>query len=1027
MSETTTGEKRIAAVARELNVGLNHLIDHLNAKGFKVENKPTTKITNEMYEALLREFQKDKTEKIQADKISLGIKAATVPAKDKTEEKEVRAAQISKEKEDQAEEVLIKNSKTATTKPAEKKKTEEPVAEKKVEKAPEKVIEKPVEKVADKKIEKVAEKPTDKKAEKVNEEEKPAEKIIKRGKADKVEGPKIIGKIELPVELPPDDRGKKKAAPKVAAKKGKKKEEAPIVEDVKPVEPPVAESPKPETPPTKESPAEPTADTPDSNTPEDPNQPTRKTQFSVLSGPVIMGKIDLGSVKDKKPDYSDIIKGDREKRKRKRIYSSEQGPTNKPAPSASGGGTGTAPPPKPGERRPFTPPTSQPPRRDNNRGTDNNRGGSDRGRSDRNRGAKPPDVPQEVSQKEIQDKIKATLSRLGQHGVKGGKGAKTKLRKLKREVAAEEMGSEDGAKKIQLTEFISVSELASLLNVSVTDVIKNCMNLGIFVSINQRLDAEIIELVTHEFGFEAEFIGVEAQEEQEEFVDEPEDLKPRPPIVTIMGHVDHGKTSLLDYIRSANVVAGEKGGITQHIGAYEVELADKRKITFLDTPGHEAFTAMRARGAKITDIVVIVIAADDSVMPQTKEAISHAQAAGVPMIFAFNKMDKPGADAEKVRSQLANMNILVEDWGGKFQSQEISAKSGTNVQLLLEKILIEADVLELKANPDKPAIGSVIEASLDKGRGYVSTVLVQEGTLRHGDIIVAGANSGRVKAMYDERGNKITVAPPATPVLVLGLDGAPQAGEKVRAFEDEQEAKQVATKRSQILREQGIRTKKHITLDEIGRRLALGNFKELNVIIKADFDGSVEALTDSLQKLSVAEVHVNVVYRAVGQITESDVLLASASDAIIIGFQVRPSLQARKLAEKENIEIRLYSIIYDAIEEIKGAMEGMLEPKVEERAVCNVEVRDVFKIPKVGAVAGCFVTDGKINRHNKIHIVRDGIVIFTGELGSLKRFKDDVKDVATGFECGITIKNYNDIKTGDVIEGYEEVEVKRTL
>ncbi len=1005
MSETTTGEKRIAAVARELNVGLNHLIDHLNGKGFKVENKPTTKITNEMYEALLREFQKDKTEKIQADKISLGIKAATAPAKDKIEEKEVRAAQISKEKEDQAEEVLIKNSKTAPAKTVEKKKpAEEPVTVKK----------------AEKKIEKPEEiKP---------ETEKPSEKIIKRGKAEKVEGPKIIGKIELPVELPPDDRGKKKAAPKVAAKKGKKKEEdAPVVEDVKPVEPPFAEVPKPEPPETKEPPAEPTADAADSTTPEDPNQPTRKTQFSVLSGPVIMGKIDLGSVKDKKPDYSDIIKGDREKRKRKRIYSSEQGPTNKPAPSASGGGTGTAPPPKPGERRPFTPPTSQPPRRDNNRGTDNNRGGSDRGRSDRNRGVKPPDVPQEVSQKEIQDKIKATLSRLGQHGVKGGKGAKTKLRKLKREVAAEEMGSEDGAKKIQLTEFISVSELASLLSVSVTDVIKNCMNLGIFVSINQRLDAEIIELVTHEFGFEAEFIGVEAQEEQEEFVDEPEDLKPRPPIVTIMGHVDHGKTSLLDYIRSANVVAGEKGGITQHIGAYEVELADKRKITFLDTPGHEAFTAMRARGAKITDIVVIVIAADDSVMPQTKEAISHAQAAGVPMIFAFNKMDKPGADAEKVRSQLANMNILVEDWGGKFQSQEISAKSGTNVQLLLEKILIEADVLELKANPDKPAIGSVIEASLDKGRGYVSTVLVQEGTLRHGDIIVAGANSGRVKAMYDERGNKITVAPPATPVLVLGLDGAPQAGEKVRAFEDEQEAKQVATKRSQILREQGIRTKKHITLDEIGRRLALGNFKELNVIIKADFDGSVEALTDSLQKLSVAEVHVNVVYRAVGQITESDVLLASASDAIIIGFQVRPSLQARKLAEKENIEIRLYSIIYDAIEEIKGAMEGMLEPKVEERAVCNVEVRDVFKIPKVGSVAGCYVTDGKITRHTKIHIVRDGIVIFTGELASLKRFKDDVKDVATGFECGISIKNYNDIKTGDVIEGYEEVEVKRTL
>ena len=977
MSEVTTGGKRIAAVARELNVGLSHLIEFLGSKGFKVENKPTTKITDEMYEVLLREFQNDMSDKQKADKISLGIKPPV--AKDAVSEKETQATKLSKEKEEQSEELLIKNSKTATTKTAEKKTKEEPAAkEKETKKTAEKIV------------------------------EAPAEKTVRRGKADKVEGPKVVGKIDLPVEETPAEKETKKSA----AKKGKKKEEAPEAEKPKAKKGKAAEeitaAPK-EEPPTEEPPVSPASD--DSTPPEDPSKPTRATKFSVLTGPVLKGKIDLGTVQDKKPDYSDIIKSDREKRKRKRIYSSEQGPIGKQPP-------GTSQQQKPGERKPGTPSTEQP-RRDNNR--DNNRG-----RSDRNRG-KDESGTQEVSQKEIQDKIKATLSRLGQHGVKGGKGAKTKLRKLKREVAAEEAMSTDGVKKVQVTEFISVSELASLLSVPVTDIIKNCMTLGIFVSINQRLDAEIIELVTHEFGYEADFIGVEEQEEQEEIVDEPEDLKPRPPIVTIMGHVDHGKTSLLDYIRSENVVAGEKGGITQHIGAYEVELADKRKITFLDTPGHEAFTAMRARGAKITDIVVIVIAADDSVMPQTKEAISHAQAAGVPMIFAFNKMDKPGADAEKVRGQLANMNILVEDWGGKFQSQEISAKAGTNVDLLLEKILIESDLLELKANPDKPAIGSVIEASLDKGRGYVSTVLVQEGTLRHGDIIVAGANSGKVKAMFDERGNKITVAPPATPVLVLGLDGAPQAGEKVRAFEDEQEAKLVATKRSQILREQGIRTKKHITLDEIGRRLALGNFKELNVIIKADFDGSVEALTDSLQKLSVAEVQVNVVYKAVGQITESDVLLASASDAIIVGFQVRPSVSARKLAEKENIEIRLYSIIYDAIEEIKGAMEGLLEPKMEERAVCNIEVRDVFKIPKVGSVAGCFVTDGKITRNTKIHIVRDGIVIYTGELASLKRFKDDVKDVNTGFECGIAIKNYNDIKVGDVIEGYEEVEVKRTL
>jgi len=586
----------------------------------------------------------------------------------------------------------------------------------------------------------------------------------------------------------------------------------------------------------------------------------------------------------------------------------------------------------------------------------------------------------------------------------------------------------DQGNVIQVTEFISVSELANLLDVSFADVISKCMSLGIMVSINQRLDAEVIELVSSEFGFDVEFINLEqTTEDEEEEVDDPEDMIPRAPIVTIMGHVDHGKTSLLDYIRSANVVAGEAGGITQHIGAYQVTTANGKKITFLDTPGHEAFTAMRARGAKVADVAVIVVAADDAIMPQTKEAISHAQAANLPMIFAINKIDKEGANPEKIKEQLAQLNILVEDWGGKFQSQEISAKKGLNIDLLLEKIGLEAELLELKANPDKDAVGSVIEASLDKGRGYQSTILVQSGTLEQGDMLVCGQYYGKIKAMFNERGQRVEIAGPSTPVQILGLNGAPQAGEKFKVYEDENEAKEVATHRSQIMREQGIRTRKHITLDEIGRRLALGNFKELGIIIKGDFDGSVEALSDSLQKLSIQEVAINIVHKGVGQITESDVLLATASDAIIIGFQVRPSMQAAKLAEQENIEIRTYSIIYDAIEEIKSAMEGMLEPKIEKKTVCNIEVREVFKIGGVGTIAGCYVLDGKMTRNTKLNLVRDGIVIYTGELSSLKRFKDDVKEVNAGYECGLMVKNYNDIRVGDIIEGFDEVEVKRTL
>ncbi len=640
----------------------------------------------------------------------------------------------------------------------------------------------------------------------------------------------------------------------------------------------------------------------------------------------------------------------------------------------------------------------------------------------------------EVSQKEIDEKIRATMARLSG----GGKKKRQKIRRDKRDEMREKQELEQmekDSKAIQLTEFVTAQELANLMDISVTDIITTCMNLGVIVSINQRLDAEIIELLAEEYGHEVEFISAEeGTEDEEEIVDDPEDLESRAPIVTVMGHVDHGKTSLLDYIRSANVAEGEAGGITQHIGAYEVVVGeDKRKITFLDTPGHEAFTAMRARGAKVTDIAVIIIAADDEIMPQTKEAISHAQAAGVPMVFAINKIDKDGADPERIKQQLASMNFLVESWGGNYQSQDISAKSGMNIDLLLEKIILEADLLELKANPSRAAIGTVIEASLDKGRGYVCKLLVTNGTLAVGDPVIAGEHSGRVKAMYNERGKRVKKAGPSTPVLILGLSGAPQAGEKFKVTENEQEARQLATKRAQISREQANRASKRISLDEIGRRLALGTFKELNLIVKGDVDGSIEALSDSLIKLSQKTVQVNVIHKAVGQIIESDVLLASASDAIIIGFQVRPSLGARKLAEQEGVEIKLYSIIYEAIEEITSAIEGLLEPTREEKIVGQLVVRETYKISKVGTVAGCYVEDGKISRDTHIRIIRDGIVIYPtkegvkGEISSLKRFKDDVKEVRSGLECGVTIKNFNDIKVGDVIEGYNIIEVKQSI
>ncbi|MDD2515079.1 MAG: translation initiation factor IF-2, partial [Proteiniphilum sp.] len=638
-------------------------------------------------------------------------------------------------------------------------------------------------------------------------------------------------------------------------------------------------------------------------------------------------------------------------------------------------------------------------------------------------------IKAEVSEVDVQKQIKETLARLTEkRGKKGG----AKYRREKREASAhrqqeELMQQEQQSRVLQLTEFVTANDLANMMNIPVTNVISTCMSLGVMVAINQRLDAETINIVAEEYGFKTQFVSAEVIEAIAEEKDAPEDLVSRPPIVTVMGHVDHGKTSLLDSIRNTNVIAGEAGGITQHIGAYNVQLEDGRKITFLDTPGHEAFTAMRARGAKATDVAIIIVAADDNVMPQTVEAINHAGAAGVPIVFAINKIDKPGANPEKIKERLAEMNYLVEEWGGKYQSQDISAKNGIGIQELLEKVLLEADMLELKANPERRASGSIIESELDKGRGYVSTVLVENGTLHQGDIVIAGAYFGRVKAMFNERNQRIETAGPAEPALILGMNGAPQAGDTFNVMETEQEARSIANRREQLQREQSLRTQKMLTLDDIGRRIAIGNFQQLNIIVKGDVDGSVEALSDSLIQLSTEEIQVNVIHKAVGQISESDVTLAAASDAIIIGFQVRPSLGARKEAEKEGVDIRLYSIIYAAIEEVTAAMEGMLAPEVKEEITGNVEVLDVFKISKVGTVAGSMVRDGKIKRSSRIRLIRDGIVIFTGELDSLKRFKEDAREVSSGYECGITIRNFNDIKVGDTIEAYEETEEKRTL
>ncbi|WP_111684944.1 translation initiation factor IF-2 [Winogradskyella tangerina] len=802
------------------------------------------------------------------------------------------------------------------------------------------------------------------------EKKEAAKETVVKAKAA-LSGPKQIGKIDL--DKKPVEKEEKKEEPKKPAVEEKPKAE--VKEEKPKAEKPAKAKPKAEKPVEEEAPK---------------TDEKLKTKYQKLTGPTTTGKkIDLSQFnkpkkkkEEKKEDKSSS--NDANKRKRRRISKG---------------------------------------------GNDGGRPNFDNRRNQKGRGSRPKVVKEEPSEEEVQKQVRETLEKLQGKSNKG-KGAKYRREKREqhREQSEKELQAEAAESKIlKVTEFVTVSEVATMMDVGVTQVISACMSLGMMVTMNQRLDAETLSIVAEEFGFDVEFVTADIEESIETVEDDPKDLKPRAPIVTVMGHVDHGKTSLLDYIREENVIAGESGGITQHIGAYGVELSNGQKIAFLDTPGHEAFTAMRARGAQVTDIAIIVVAADDAIMPQTKEAISHAQAAGVPIVFAINKIDKPDANPDKVKEGLANMNLLVEDWGGKIQSHDISAKFGTGVKELLEKVLLEAELLELKANPSKPANGTVVEAYLDKGRGYVSTILVQAGTLKVGDYVLAGKNSGKVKAMQDERGNDVTEAGPSTPVSILGLDGAPQAGDKFNVFEDEREAKQIAAKRTQLQREQSVRTQRHITLDEIGRRIALGDFKELNIILKGDVDGSVEALTDSFQKLSTEEIQVNIIHKGVGAITESDVLLASASDAIIVGFNVRPVGNARSIADKEEIDIRTYSIIYDAINDLKDAMEGLLSPEVKEEVTGTAEIRETFKISKIGTIAGCMVTNGKIFRNSGVRIIRDGVVVFTGELASLKRFKDDVKEVSKGYDCGIQIKGYNDIKEGDIIEAFQEVEVKKKL
>ena len=925
------GRIRVNKVLKDYNIGLSTLTDFLKKKGINDELTLTSKISEDVFALVAKEFGKEQLIKEQSQKVSIKLKEIT----------DVESNRSNAEEEEPVKEVIIK-----TNVFTEQKKVESPAP--KAEPEPE--------------VRKNEPAPEEKKA--PSQPEAPRSDL------------KIVGHIDL--------TPKKKAEP--AQQPKPEKEEKPADTQAK------AEAPK-ETAVEKVEKAEKTE-----KREERPVIEHIETRVEKLAGPKTVGTIDLSKF-EKKPS-APAEHGKKDKNKRERIHK------------------GAA------KVDISNPKNNLPGRQDGKAQKDGGRGKAAKKGGDRFKAVRP-----EFDSDEIQKQIKETYARMTEvHAkTKTSKHRREKREEISQKMQEEQVRQEMTSNVLKVTEFVTVNELAILMNnTPVTKVIEACMNLGLMVSINQRLDAEALVLVAEEFGYKIEFVTAEIQGAIAQEEDKEEDLLPRPPIVTVMGHVDHGKTSLLDYIRKTNVIAGEAGGITQHIGAYNVKLPDGRHITFLDTPGHEAFTAMRARGAKVTDLAII-IAADDAVMPQTVEAINHAQAAGVPMIFAINKIDKPGANPDKIKEQLANMNILVEDWGGKYQCQEIAAKKGINVEELLEKVLLEADMLELKANPNRLAVGNIIESSLDKGRGYLATVLVQSGTLHVGDPIVAGCYAGRVKAMFNERGQRLKEAGPSTPVSVLGLSGAPTAGDTLNAMEDEKEARDVANKREQLIRIQGIKTQTHITLEEIGRRIALGNFQELNIIVKADVDGSIEALSDSLIKLSTEEIHVNVIHKAVGAISESDVLLAVASNAIIIGFQVRPMPSARKLAEKEQIEIRLYSVIYDAINEVKSGIEGMLAPEEKEEITANAEVLETFKISKVGTIAGCMVRDGKLTRSAKVRVIRDGIVVYTGQLGSLKRMKDDVKEVAAGFDCGLSVDGFNDIKVGDMIEAYQIVEVKRKL
>lgn len=988
--------QKLIKVAKEFNVGLHTIVETLHSKGFTgVEEKPTADISDEMLVVLRQEFQKDLAIKQEADKL-----ARPVLKKDSVG---VGGSSATPVTTTPATPSVPRPSLLPPREETEKPKPEQqPIVARKEE--PEVVV-----------------------------RERPALRVI--GKID-LDAPK---KTPPPVEETPQ----KPTLPT--------EESAPETKQPETTQPPAESKQQPETPPPAAPPQTPPASESGTSTPTEDD--FYRADSPTLRGLKILGRISLDKPKPEQSDSGNRGGGDNRNRRRddnrggqgggNRDNRNQQqnqqnrpqggGQQNRPAGSTQGSGGGGQQQSggannDPNRHKRKRKKVQQPINAASLQATMTGNQGDNKGRGRR-------DEPKEVSQKQIEDQIRQTMARIGA----GASRKRQKIRRDKREGIREraelaELARTESDKTLQVTEFISVSDLASLMNVKPADVIKTCMGLGIFVSINQRLDAELIEVVASEFGYEIKFISAEEQVEvEEEEIDDPKDLISRQPIVTVMGHVDHGKTSLLDYIRNANVAEGEAGGITQHIGAYEVTTTDGHKITFLDTPGHEAFTAMRARGAKVTDIAIIVIAADDSIMPQTREAISHAQAAGVPIVFAINKIDKAGADPERIKNELAQMNFLVEEWGGKYQSQDISAKKGLNVDKLLEKVLLEAELLELKANPKRRATGTVLEASLEKGLGYVSKVLIENGTIDIGDPIISGEFAGRVKALFNERGKKVKSAGPAQPVMVLGLPGAPQAGEKIKEAATDAEAKEIASRRAQIIREQATRASKRISLEEIGRRLALGNFKELNLIVKGDVDGSIEALSDSLIKLSMEKIQVNVIHKAVGQIVDSDVMLASASDAIIIGFQVRPSLTARKLAEKEGVEIKLYSIIYEAIEEIKAAMEGMLEPTKEEEIMGQTEIREVYKISKVGTVSGCYVLEGKISRNHYVRLIRDGIVVYpvnpgqNAELASLKRFKEDAKEVKAGMECGITIKNFNDVKVGDIIESYVVNEVKTKL